>query len=55
MTTQEIADQLALEKSVVEAVKRRWLRNEHKRRMPIAPKIGFRSVGTDFRLPRNMY
>lgn len=55
MTSQEIADQLALEKSVVEAVKRRWLRNEHKRRMPIAPKIGFRSVGTDFRLPRNMY
>ena len=55
MTTEEIADQLDIEKSIVETVKRRWLSNEHKRRMPIAPKIGYRTVGIDFRLPRHNY
>jgi NAD+ synthase len=55
MSIEEIADQLNVQKSLVEKVKFRWLSNEHKRRMPIAPKIGFRSVGTDFRLPRSTY
>jgi NAD+ synthase len=55
MTTQEIADQLNLEKQIVDRVKSRWLANEHKRRMPMAPKIGFRTVGNDFRLPRHTY
>ncbi len=55
MTTEEIANQLGIEKSVAEVVKRRWLSNEHKRRMPIAPKIGYRTVGIDFRLPRHTY
>jgi NAD+ synthase len=55
MTTEEIANQLDMEKSTVELVKRRWLVNEHKRRMPITPKIGYRTVGVDFRLPRNKY
>ena len=55
MTPQEIASQLAIEKSLVEKVKVRWLANEHKRRMPIAPKIGYRTVGNDFRLPRHIY
>ena len=55
MTPQEIASQLAIEKSLVEKVKVRWLANEHKRRMPIGPKIGYRTVGNDFRLPRHTY
>jgi NAD+ synthase len=55
MTTEEIANQLSIEKNLAEAVKRRWLGNEHKRRMPIAPKIGYRTVGIDFRLPRHTY
>ena len=55
LTTQEIANQLELEQRLVERVKARWLANEHKRRMPIAPKIGFRTVGNDFRLPRHTY
>ena len=55
METEEIADQMGLEKSIVNRVKSRWLANEHKRRMPIAPKIGFRTVGNDFRLPRHTY
>lgn len=55
MTSKEIAVQIGIEKSIIDKVKSRWLANEHKRRMPIAPKIGFRSVGNDFRLPRHTY
>ena len=54
-TVAEVAEQLGIEKSLVDNVKSRWLANEHKRRMPLAPKIGFRSVGNDFRLPRHIY
>src|SRR4030065_133375 len=55
LTTEDIAAQLGLEHSLVYKVKVRWLANEHKRRMSIAPKIGFRTVGNDFRLPRHIY
>ena len=55
MATEEVAEQLGIEKVLVDKVKSRWLANEHKRRMPLAPKIGFRSVGNDFRLPRHTY
>ena len=55
MTPEEVAEQLDLEKVMVEKVKSRWLANEHKRRMPLAPKIGYRTVGNDFRLPRHLY
>jgi NAD+ synthase len=55
MTPEEIADQLGIAKVIVDKVKSRWLANEHKRRMPLAPKIGYRTVGNDFRLPRHTY
>jgi NAD+ synthase len=55
MDTEDIAQQLGIEKAGVERVKSRWLSNEHKRRMPLAPKIGYRTVGNDFRLPRQNY
>jgi len=55
MAPEEVAEQLGIEKILVNKVKNRWLANEHKRRMPLAPKIGFRSVGNDFRLPRHTY
>jgi NAD+ synthase len=55
MNVQEISDQLSIDNLIVEKVKNRWLANEHKRRMSLAPKIGFRSVGNDFRLPRHTY
>ena len=55
MTPEEVAEQLDIEKVMVEKVKTRWLANEHKRRMPLAPKIGYRTVGNDFRLPRHTY
>lgn len=52
---EEIADQLNIEKRVVSKVKSRWLAVEHKRRMPLAAKTGYRTVGNDFRLPRHNY
>jgi NAD+ synthase len=55
MAVEEIANQLSIQKVTVEKVKNRWLTNEHKRRMPLSPKIGFRTVGNDFRLPRHTY
>jgi NAD+ synthase len=55
MAPEEVAEQLSIEKDLVNRVKSRWIANEHKRRMPLAPKIGFRSVGNDFRLPRHTY
>ena len=55
MTTEEIAQQLSVQKPLVEKVKSRWLSVEHKRRLPLTPKIEYRTVGTDFRLPRHTY
>jgi NAD+ synthase len=55
MTIEDIANQLNIQKSSIAAVKNRWLANEHKRRMPLAPKVGYRTVGNDFRLPRHTY
>ncbi|MGB9959317.1 MAG: NAD+ synthase [Candidatus Bathyarchaeales archaeon] len=51
MKTEEIADQLGLEKATVDKVKNRWKSMEHKRRMPLTTKIQYRTVGFDFRLP----
>lgn len=55
MTTEEIAQQIDVKKPLIEKVKNRWLSTEHKRRLPLAPKIEYRTVGTDFRLPRHKY
>lgn len=51
MKTSQIAKQLALPVKTVETIKRRWLNAEHKRRMPLTPKLAFRTIGKDFRLP----
>lgn len=51
MTSEEIAEQLRLPVKLVNDVKRRWLATEHKRRLPLTPKLGYRTVGKDFRLP----
>jgi len=55
METKEIAEQLGIELAVVERVKDRLLATEHKRRLPLGPKLGFRTVGNDLRLPRHNY
>jgi len=51
MATEEIAEQLKLPVKLVAEVKKRWLASEHKRRQPLTAKIGYRTVGSDFRLP----
>jgi NAD+ synthase len=55
IAAKEIAEQLNIEETQVENVKRRWLGVEHKRRMPLTPKLEYRTVGTDFRLPYSTY
>jgi NAD+ synthase len=55
MAPLEIAEQLGISEEQVVKVKKRWLGVEHKRRMPLTPKLEFRPVGTDFRLPHGTY
>jgi NAD+ synthase len=54
METEEIAKQLRIEREMVEGVKHRWLHMEHKRRLPLTTKLEYRTVGTDFRIPRTL-
>jgi NAD+ synthase len=53
MEAEEISKQLKVKKELVESVKRKWLSAEHKRRMLLTMKLEYRTIGTDFRLPRN--
>lgn len=55
MATKEIAEQLNVETALIDKVKNRWLSAEHKRRMILAPKLEYRTVGSDFRLPRSVF
>jgi NAD+ synthase len=55
MAAGDIAEQLKLDNELVMKVKKRWLAAEHKRRVLLAPKLEYRTVGTDFRLPRSAY
>ena len=51
LSPKEIASDLSLPISMVTRVRNRWLASEHKRRMPLTPKLGFRTIGMDLRLP----
>jgi NAD+ synthase len=53
MKTEEIAKQLEIKSEVVNRIKDRWLSTEHKRRMLLTAKLEYRTIGTDFRLPRD--
>jgi NAD+ synthase len=53
MRPHEIADQLKVKTELVERIKRRWLSMEHKRRLALTTKLGYRTVGMDFRLSRS--
>jgi len=55
MTTEEIAQQINIENTLVKKVKNRWLSAEHKRRVLLTAKLEYRTIGTDFRLPRDAY
>lgn len=53
MGIEDIADQLGIKEYQIKKIKTRWLQVEHKRRMPLAPKLEYRTVGSDFRLPHS--
>lgn len=55
MTTEEIAQQLKLSVKLVNAIKKRWISMEHKRRAPLTVKLEYRTVGADFRLPYTVH
>ncbi len=50
MTVEEISSNLEINKSLVLKIKKRIFCSEHKRRMPLTSKIGFRTIGSDFRI-----
>ena len=52
MTPEEIVEETRLRPALVRKVRERWLRSEHKRRPPLAMKLGYRTAGDDLRLPR---
>jgi hypothetical protein len=53
MKNEEIAKQLGVKRAIVSRIKERWLSTEHKRRMLLTAKLEYRTIGTDFRLPRD--
>jgi NAD+ synthase len=53
MKTEEIARQLRVKRDIVNRIRDRWLSAEHKRRMLLTAKLEYRTIGTDFRLPRD--
>jgi NAD+ synthase len=55
MHPKTIADQLQIPAHTVKGIKNRWLRTEHKRRMPLTTKLEYRTVGSDFRIPRTTH
>ena len=51
MGVDEISKELGIDKEIVEKVKRRRILSQHKRRMPLIPKVGVRTPGLDWRSP----
>ncbi len=51
MSPREISDELDLPLKLVTEIRHRWLSSEHKRRPPLAMKIGYRTPGQDLRIP----
>ncbi len=54
MEPEEIAEETGLPLKLVRDVRNRWLASEHKRRTPLALKMGYRTAGLDMRLPYNL-
>ena len=52
MVPEEIVAETGLKLALVRKVRERWLKSEHKRRPPLAMKLGYRTAGGDLRLPR---
>ena len=54
MPPKEISEELGIPLRVVARVRGRWLQSEHKRRPPLAIKLGFRTAGQDLRIPYSL-
>lgn len=52
LTVEEISAQLKTPKTMICRIKERWLNSEHKRRVILTSKLGYRTIGKDFRLKR---
>lgn len=50
----EISEELSIPLRMVKHVQARWHLSEHKRRPPLAMKLGFRTAGQDLRIPVNL-
>lgn len=50
---EEISEETGLSLAVVRKIRDRWLDSEHKRSTPLVMKLGFRTAGSDLRLPRS--
>jgi len=55
MPTKDIAQQLGLPLKQINEIKTKWLSKEHKRRPPLTIKLGYRTIGADFRLPYTLH
>ena len=54
MPPEEISNELRIPRRTVEKIRNRWLKSEHKRRPPLAIKLGFRTAGQDLRIPYSL-
>ncbi|HZY93327.1 MAG TPA: NAD+ synthase [Candidatus Bathyarchaeia archaeon] len=54
MTPREIASELELPLKLVTSIRHRWVSSEHKRRPPLAMKLGYRTPGQDLRIPYSL-
>jgi NAD+ synthase len=54
MPPKEISEELGIPLRMVEKVRGRWLQSEHKRRPPLAIKLGYRTAGQDLRIPYSL-
>ncbi len=53
MTPEDIAQESGMPVKIINRVKTRWMSSEHKRRPPLSLKMGYRTAGSDLRLPRS--
>jgi NAD+ synthase len=51
MPSSDISRDLAIPVKIVERIRMRWLRGEHKRRPPLSMKLGYRTSGQDLCIP----
>jgi len=54
MPPKEISEELGIPLRILARVRTRWLQSEHKRRPPLAIKLGFRTAGQDLRIPYSL-